>query len=223
MKIYIIVLVSLVILSCSKSEKEDSAAAASDLNNKTIVDTTDISAISISMNNVDYGFTRVNQWGYGGFSESYKGLGPNIDTYNNAQWPSTFPHLKMQAYFRKTNMNLDQGLYKYVDLANPTSIDSVVIDVSVTPSNTVDQPWAVYSNVYTKVDRQTEWVSNAQGKVGINKYTPCAFSSPGHSYDMDVKFENVVLSLVDSSGSLSGTGYPQTIIIKNAFFKTLKN
>jgi hypothetical protein len=223
MKIYILVFVSLAIVSCSKSEKDHSATATDDLSNTIIVDTTDISAISISIRNVDYGFTRVNQWGYGGFNESYKGLGPNIDTYNNAQWPSTFPHITMQAYFRKTHMNLDQGMYKYIDLANSTSIDSVVIDVSVTPSNTVDQPWALYSNVYTKVDRQTEWVSNAQGKVGFNTYTPCAFSNPGHSYDMDVKFENVVLSLVDSSGSLSGTGYPQTIIVKNAFFKTIKN
>ena len=99
----------------------------------TAVDTTSISGITIQINNTDYGFTRINQWSFGGFSSSYKGLGPAIDTYNNDKWPSTFVHFGMQAFFRNTNYNFPPDSFQYIDLANRSSIDTVVIEVTLSP------------------------------------------------------------------------------------------
>ena len=106
MKITLAVILSLTLMSCSKQDKDNSVSTNNSSTATAALDTTSISGIKIQINDVDYGFTRINQWSFGGFSSSYKGLGPAIDTYNNGQWPSTFVHFGMQAFFRNTNYSL---------------------------------------------------------------------------------------------------------------------
>ena len=223
MRLIIIFLTCILFASCSKLRDDSPVTATKPPDSSTAADTTELSAITIQISNVDYGFVRVNQWSYGGFSESFKGFGPKINSFNESNWPSTFVHFYMNVYLRNANCSFPPDSFRYYDLANRSSIDTAIVEVGLTPSNSIDYPWAVYSNVITTQDRQVEWVSISTGRVGINKYLPCPYTNPGHTRDMNIKLENVLLSLVDSSGSLTGYDFPRTVLVKSSFFKVIKN
>ncbi|HTY12452.1 MAG TPA: hypothetical protein VMF88_15420 [Bacteroidota bacterium] len=222
MKYVLIILIALSFVSCNKSKDNSPVSENKTADNTALIDTTSLAGITLQVSNVDYTFSRVNQWSFGGFSESFKGFGPKIDTYNQTDWPSDFIHFYMQVYFRNANCSFPPDSFRYVDLSNKSSIDTSVVEVGLTPSNSMTSPWAVYSNVITTADRQLQWVPTTTGRIGINKHVPCPYTNPGHTVDMNVTLENIVLTLVDSSGDLSAYGFPKTVLLKHSFFKVIK-
>jgi hypothetical protein len=222
MKYTLIMLICLFFVSCNKSKDSSPVSGNKMSDNAALLDTTSLAGITLQVSNVDYSFVRVNQWSYGGFSETFKGFGPEIDTHTQTDWPSNFIHFSLQVYFRNANCSFPPDSFRYIDLSNKSSIDTAVVEVGLAPSNSITSPWAVYSNAITTADRQLIWVPTTTGRIGINKDVPCPYTNPGHTMDMNVKLENMVLTLVDSSGDLSGYGFPKTVLVKNSFFEVIK-
>lgn len=215
MKTLTITMISLLLFSCSPSPKE--APTESAQGGAVTHDTSSIATVTVQINNVDYSITRINQWSYGSSGAS---VGPVISTSQLTDWPVNYVHFRMYTLFRNINCSFPADSFVYIDLAAPTSIDSVVIEAIVTPASLMSQPWATYSNF--RRDQQ-QWLPESNGRVGINRFLPCPYANPGHGYDMNVVFQNVELFLVDSSGALSGWNLPRKVLVRSAAFRTIKD